>query len=87
MRQAATPQLIELVQGLLAHSDPEVRRGAGKTLAKLGPAAEDMAAKHIPGADGLAKLGWAEGRQELGPEAARSGAAPSARQGPTAAGW
>ena len=46
-----------------------------------------MAAKHIPGADGWAKLGWAEGRQELGPEAARSGAAPSARQGPTAAGW
>ena len=65
---------------------PQVRQEAGKTLAKLDHAATDAVVEHISGADGFAKLGWAQGRQELGPEAARSRAAPCASQGPSAGG-
>ena len=48
---------------------PQVCQEAGKTLAKLDHAATDAVVEHISGANGFAKLGWAQGRQELGPEA------------------
>ena len=62
--------MIELVQGLLSDEDGNVQKAAGNTMAKLGAAAEDAVAKCIPGAPRGAMLGWLEGLQELGPEAA-----------------